>query len=134
MPTQTPIINTGTWGSLDYPKAEDANLEIQEVKFKPAKELVTRKAVVTRAITKLSWRNPTLEITLDAEVKVKSGLGALAIGRAPASALANFTDPWREHDPDDGAVLLADVEDSAGVDMEVALTTTMTFRHYPFVS
>lgn len=129
--SQATVINQGTWGSLNYPVAE-SNLEIQSVKWKPAREKVMRKKASNRAVTKLSFRNPTLTITMDAEVTAKTALGTLAVGRAPGSALANFDVVWREHDVAEGFVILEDVEDSAEVNAEVALSATYTFVHYPF--
>jgi hypothetical protein len=130
---QTAIINQGTWASLTYPVAE-SNLEVQTVKWKPARDKVSRKAVASKAINKLSYRNPTMTITMDAEVKAFTTLGSLAIGRAPATALANFDVVWREHNVAEGVVVLEDVEDSADVNGEVPITTTLTFTHYPFIA
>jgi hypothetical protein len=130
---QSAIINQGTWGSLNYPVAE-SNLDIQGVKWKPSRDKVQRKSAANKAVSKLSYRNPTMTITLDAEVKALSTLGSLAVGRAPATMLANFDVVWREHENDEGVVVLEDVEDSAEVNADVPITTTMTFVHYPFVA
>lgn len=130
---QTTIINSGTWGSLAFPKEETSVVAVQSCKWKLAREKVMRKKVANKAVGKISWRNPTLVVTLEVETITQSGLGSLAIGRAPAATLNNFDAAWREHDPAEGVVILADVEDSSDVNADVPLSSTMTFEHYPFV-
>jgi hypothetical protein len=130
---QTTIINHGTWASLTFPVAE-SNLEVQNVKWKPVREKVMRKSPANKAVSKLSYRNPSMTISMEADLTAQSGLGSLAVGRAPAAALNNFTDVWREHDPEEGVIVLEDVEDSADINGDVPLSATFTFMHYPFVS
>jgi len=130
---QTTIINSGTWGSLAFPKEETSVVAVQSCKWKLAREKVMRKKVANKAVGKISWRNPTMTISLEVETITQSGLGSLAIGRAPAATLNNFDAAWREHDPAEGVVILADVEDSSDVNADVPLSSTMTFEHYPFI-
>ncbi len=130
---QTTIINSGTWGSLAFPKEETSVVAVQSCKWKAARERVNRKKVANKAIGKISWRNPTMVITLEVETITQSGLGSLAVGRAPAATLNNFDAAWREHDPAEGVVVLTDVEDSSDVNADVPLSSTMTFEHNPFV-
>jgi hypothetical protein len=130
---QEAIINQGTWAALTYP-VDETNLKVQSVKWKPAREKIQRKGPSSRAVEKLSYRNPTMTITIDAEVSAQTTFGSMAIGRAATAGLANFSALWREHDPEEGVVILEDVEDSADVTAEVDLTTTLTFMHYPKVA
>lgn len=130
---QSSIINSGTWGSLAFPVEETSVVAVQSCKWKLAREKVMRKKVTTKGVTKISWRNPTLTITLEVETITRSGLGSLAVGRAPGATLNNFDAAWREHDPAEGVVVLSDVEDSSDVNADVPLSTSMTFEHYPLV-
>lgn len=128
---QTTIINQGTWSSLAFPVEETSAVAVQSVKWKAARDKVLRKKVTTKGVTKASYRNPTLTITMEVETITQSGLGSLAVGRAPGATLNNFDGTWREHAVAEGGVYLEDVEDSAGVNDEVPLSSTMTFVHYP---
>jgi len=49
---QTTIINSGTWGSLAFPKEETSVVAVQSCKWKLAREKVMRKKVANKAVGK----------------------------------------------------------------------------------
>jgi hypothetical protein len=124
------------WTPLTGVLADETNLKVRSLKRKPTREKTERKGPTTRAVERIRYSNPTMDFTMDADITTRSGNADLAVGRAIAADLANFTGAgtWREHDPDDGIVILEDAEDTAEADGDEPLTTTMTFRHYPFVT
>lgn len=124
------------WTPITTALVDETNLKVRSLKRKPTREKTERKGPTSRAVERLRFSNPTMAFTMDADITTRSGYADLAVGRVIASDLANFTGvgTWREHDPDDGIVILEDAEDSAEADGDEPLTTTMTFTHYPFVA
>jgi hypothetical protein len=126
------VILYHNWTPLTSMVVNEPNLLVRSVKRKPTREKVWRKGTTSQAEERGKYKNPLLTITMDADVIAQTGLGSLGVGKAVSAGLANFDDVWREHDPDDGLVVLDDVDDSSEADSDEPLTSTYTFVHRPF--
>lgn len=126
------ILEHGEWASLTT-IANEPHLLVKKIDRTPTREKIWKPDPQTKADNRGKYWNPTLSIVMDVEVQEQSGLGSLGVGQAVSAGLTNFDTVWREHDPDDGIVVLDDVKDSSDAEGDEPLTSTMTFLHKPFV-
>jgi hypothetical protein len=130
---QAAIIQHGNWPSFSG-LVDEPNLKVRSCKGKPTREKKFVKGATTQCDERARYPNPSMTITMDADVTAKTGLGSLGVGQAVSGGLQNFQSVWREHNPSEGKTLLDDVEDSMEIEADVPLTTTLTFLHKPFIT
>lgn len=101
-----------------------------------SRDSTTYKDAVNKADAHNLRSNPLLKMAFTGMIFAMSGLAITPVGSAVLD-LPNFTtlptgETWRDHDPDDGTIILEDAKDTLQGGAE-AIATTWNATHYPFM-